>query len=143
MHNANARKNTYTFGETSPIENQAIAERVGKKAETIRKAIIKLVKADLIERHPVKRQVYIIPSMIRARAEIAEQATVKRHINITKSAEKRIEELERDMECRLTENEKKRVYADTTLAYGQKHRNGSGSHRNGNGHPPTEVPYPF
>lgn len=61
MFNASAdkRSSNRTFGETSPIEKKTIAHYLGKKTETIKQAIIKLVKADLIERHRVKRNVYI------------------------------------------------------------------------------------
>lgn len=126
MHNANARKKTHTFGETSPIDNKAIADRLGKNVRTIPNEIVKLVKSDLIQRHRVKRNVYIIPSMLRARAELAEQAAMKRQINITKAAETRIEKLEADIQRSLTQSERKRVSAEVTLMYGKQ--NGNGKH---------------
>ena len=137
MHNANAdkRANNYTFGETAPIDNNAIAARLGKKSETIRKAIIKLVKADLIQRHPVKRTVYIIPSMSLAKAQLSEQVKMKRAINITKAAEKRIAEMEAALGHPLIGTEKKRIYAHVLENFGNK--------QNGDSHPSKTLPLPF
>lgn len=141
MHNANAdkRQNNQNFGHTAPIEKKDIADYTGKKAETIKQAIIKLVKADLIQRHPVKRNVYIIPSMIRAKAQLAEQAAMKRHVNITKVAEAKIAQWAINLERPLTESERKRAYAEANLEYGKRNSNGK-HHHNGNGSTP-ELPF--
>ena len=64
MFNADADKRSDTFGEVADIRYADIAERIEKKESTVQKEIVKLVKAGLVERHPINRYGFILPSMM-------------------------------------------------------------------------------
>ena len=66
LFNANADTSSSTFSEVSDVLYSDIANYLGKKERTIENEILKLVRAGLIERHPIKRRVFIIPSMEKA-----------------------------------------------------------------------------
>ena len=76
--------------------------------------------------------------MIRAKAQLAEQAAMKRQMNITKRAEKRLEGLEADG-LKITPDIRARVYGEEALKYGNGKPNGK-HHHNGNGSTP-ELPF--
>ena len=61
--NANVDRKSDTFGEVSDVCYEQIGEYVGKKKRTVENEIVKLTRAGLIERHNVKRRVFIIPSI--------------------------------------------------------------------------------
>lgn len=75
---------------------------------------------------------YIIPSMIKAKTELAEQAIMKREMNITNKAEARLAELEADG-LTITADIRRRVYVEETQKYqpsnGKHHHNGNGATR--------------
>ena len=132
MFNANADTRSVTFGEVSDVLYSDIANYIGKKERTIENEVLKLCRAELIERHPTKRRVFIIPSMKTARDELIEQARMKKAMRVTKNAEKRITELEKDG-VPITELLRQSVYTDEQ----KKLSNGKGSHQNGK----AELPF--
>lgn len=113
MFNANADKRSATFGEVSDVRYAEIADYIGKTKNTIEKEIVKLCKADLLERHPVKSHVFIIPSMHLARQQLADQSYMKKRMQVTEQAEKQIALEERDG-TPVTERERKIIYASWT-----------------------------
>ena len=104
MFNANAHKQSVTFGEVSDVVYADIARYLGKKERTIENEVLKLVRAELLIRHPVKKRVFIVPSMLEAREQLIAQSQMKKQMRITEAAEKRIAELEADESFRFTDN---------------------------------------
>lgn len=132
MFNANADARSVTFGEVSDVVNAEIGQYLGKKERTIDNEILKLCRAGILERHATKRRVFIIPSMKKARDEIAEQATMKKAMKVTETAEARIAELEKDGMI-ITEDIRRNVYASVQL-----HSNRENGNSNGQGKLPFE-----
>lgn len=121
MFNANADARSVTFGEVSDVDYGEIAKYIGKKPRTIENEILKLCRAGLLERHKTKRRVFVIPSMTKARDEIAAQASMKKAMKVTQETEQRLKELADDG-YQITEYTRQQIYADIS----KKHQNGNG-----------------
>ena len=111
MFNANAHQSSSTFGEVSDVLYSDIANYLGKKERTVENEILKLVRAGLIQRHPIKRRVFIIPSMTKARDELIAQSKMKKDMLISEKAEKRLSDLEKDG-IQITDYVREKVYRD-------------------------------
>lgn len=135
MFNANVKSTTSTFGEVSDVHYSDIANYIGKKERTIVNEIGKLCRAGLIERHPTKRKVFIIPSIIKARDELVEQAKMKKQMKVTEKCEQRLAELESDG-VEITGVIRNAVYADEMHAAYKRNRNGNGNRQG-------KLPIPF
>ena len=126
MFNVNAKKQSVTFGEVSDVVYADIARYLGKKEETVKHEIVKLVKAALLIRHPIKKRVFIIPSMLEARRQIIAQSKMKKQMRITEAAEKRIAELEAEG-MPMTQAIRSRIYAEITHNFATEKKNGNGN----------------
>ena len=133
LFNANHYAQSSTFGEVSDVLYSDIANYLGKKERTVENEILKLVRAGLIERHPTKRRVFIIPSMTKARDELIAQSKMKKAMRVSERAEQRLSELEKDGII-VTHQIRSQVYTDEQAKVS---KNGNG---NGNGNQP-KLPF--
>ena len=128
MFNANADKRSQTFGEVSDVVYSDIAQYLGKKERTIENEVLKLVRADLVERHATKRRVFVIPSMLAARDQLIAQGEMKKQMRVTEAAERKIKEMEADG-IPMPQRERDWVYAGVAKeVFGGKNGNGNGTH---------------
>lgn len=125
LFNANHYTQSSTFGEVSDVLYSDIANYLGKKERTIENEILKLVRAGLIERHPTKRRVFIIPSMTKARDELIAQSKMKKAMRVSERAEQRLSELEKDGII-VTHQIRSQVYTDEQAKV-LKNGNGNGN----------------
>lgn len=97
------------LNHTHKVENTEIANWIEVSEGNIRRQLAHLKKIGVIQPHPDKISVYLIPALAQLRNDLHNYRLSVKENNLQKQIAQRISEMEFDLERKLSEKEKKRI----------------------------------